>query len=347
MASGRRAGWKKEQNKMAARKAAKKETTQSASSDTPTNQDTSLEQSTTLRNSSMALTRVFWALNLIVAVLRAMQMIPLSYHWTVFIAYCLFGLSGLEVFRERSLKGWPRWVAATLVIGATIWFTVVGPLSRAPLKALTYTRPGNYSSGVEIGGIPWNQHFTDLRVVITNVTADDYRNVDILLKPDTWTHRAAIVTNPSECELLAVSNIMDIHVADNGKGGGTSVTATLNGSGLDVYDNVGDITTTFASEGGYRLRCATLPSQYTIQIVFALVDANPLLHPANPLQQSQRTWQGHGILNFVELPTGKAVDSLGASPSTTDFSLAGSYVKGIKPYHISADLKVGGNEVSF
>ncbi len=298
----------------------------------------------------MALTRIIWALNLIIAVLRAMQMIPLSYPWTVALAYCLFALSGIEVIRERSLRGWPRLVAAILVITATIWFTVVGPLARAPLKALAYTRPGNYSPGVEIGSISWNPHFTELRVAVTNPTASDYRDTDVLLKPDGWTHKASMITNPSQCELLPVSGETDIHVVNNGNGGATSVTATVNGSGLDVYDNAGDIFATFASEEGYRLRCTTLPSHYTVQIVFALVDVGPFRQPHNLLQQVQKTWELNGskvLLNYEELADKNALDILGPKPPSKKLSMTGSYIRGIKPYFISIDLDVNGKETDF
>ena len=294
----------------------------------------------------MALTRVIWALNLIIAVLRAMQMIPLSYPWTVALAYCLFGLSGVEVIRERSLRGRPRLVAAILVIAATAWFTIVGPLSHAPLKALAYSLPGDYSPGVEIGGISWNPHFTELRVAVTNPTADDYHDTDILLKPDAWIYRASMIINASQCELLPVRGKTDIHVVNKSKGGATQVTATVNGSGLDVYDNAGDIFTTFASEEGYRLRCTTLPSHYTVQIVFALVDVGPFHQPNNLVHETQRTW-GKSVLIVEEVAVENVLDILGPKPSSKKVFLTGSYVRGIKPYYKFTNLQVGGNEVNF
>jgi hypothetical protein len=299
----------------------------------------------------LALTRILWALNLIIAVLRAMQMIPLSYHWTVALAYCLFGLTLVGVFREPLIKGWLRAIAAVLVIAAIAWFTVVGPLSAAPLEVLSYTTPGYHTAGVLIGDIPWNSHFTDLRVDITNSTANDYHGLNVLLKPDAWTYRATMAEPSSDCELLRVEGQTDLRAVDNGKGGATQISYFFNGTGYEAYDNAGDIFTTFASEGGYRLRCSTFPSKYTVHLVFALVDFSSFRNrTSGPSREVDGTSAGHGkkkTMISAEISSQTLFDILDPKPSPKKLSLSGSYSKGVKPYSISGDIEVNGKEIHY
>jgi hypothetical protein len=301
---------------------------------------------------SLALTRIVWALNLIIGVLRALQTIPLSYHWTVALIYCLFGVSLIELFREPSLKGWPRNLGATLVVIVAVWFTVVSPLSKAPLEALAYTTPGDHPAGTVIGDISWNSHFTDLRVAITNSSPDDYHHLNMLLKPDVWTYRATMAEPSSDCELIRVEGQTDMRAVSNGKGGATEIKLVFNGTGYEAYDNAGDIFTTFASEGGYTLRCTNFPSKYTVHLAFALVDISPFSsHPNGLLQETYGNVGMRGgkneTMKFTEVSSPNPLDVLGPKPSPKKLSLSGSYSKGVKPYSISGNTEVNGQETHF
>ena len=50
-----------------------------------------------------------------------------------------------------------------------------------PLEIVTYIRTADYPEDAVIACIPWNSHFTDLRVVLSNKAADEYKDIDILV----------------------------------------------------------------------------------------------------------------------------------------------------------------------
>lgn len=89
-----------------------------------------------------------------------------------------------------SRQDWiPRALATTLlssVVGLGLcWVAGWRPLlTEFPINLFAIANDGNYPSGTNIGGIDWSDRFVDLRVVITNETASDYRDLDLTLKPD-------------------------------------------------------------------------------------------------------------------------------------------------------------------
>jgi hypothetical protein len=141
-------------------------------------------------------------------------------------------------------------------------------------------------SGTVIAGIPWNPHFTDLRVSITNPTNDDYSGVDLAIQPDKWNYKAAILESDTGCQLNPMGGNSVLVVASS-KGGATKITTHRVGESVEGSDNAGDVFEHFISEGGYRLICTKLPSHFTVQIVFALVNQQSPL-PASPRSGGQR-----------------------------------------------------------
>ena len=53
--------------------------------------------------------------------------------------------------------------------------------------------------GVTIADISWHSRLTDLRVAVTNATDHDFGDVDLQIRPDSWTHKAAILGDSLGC----------------------------------------------------------------------------------------------------------------------------------------------------
>ena len=99
-------------------------------------------------------------------------------------------------------------------------------------------RCGSYADGVKIGGIKWDPHFTDMRVVIGNHENQDYESVDIAIQPDTWVHAAAIIGNNPGCNLVADDGDAVFWTVTK-EGGTNQITMHHNASGFEPEDDAG------------------------------------------------------------------------------------------------------------
>jgi hypothetical protein len=270
-------------------------------------------------------------LNLLVGGLgRLMQSI--SFSWFVILGYAFFILIGVELWNEPLVRKF-RFASCPVLLAATIWFTIAVPFAKAPLGMAAYVRPSDYSNGTKVEGISWDSHFTDLRIGITNATEDDYRDVDISIRPDGWTHEAAFLRGGVGCQLSrAGGNALRLTTAS--KSGKLTVTARRTGDVLENYDDSGNVYATVASESGYRLICGRIPSHDTILMFFALVTV-----PRSLIQTPNMPGIG---LTVSALALGTNwLDVLGSKPCPQEVFVLGKYVRDLKPYSIIRRLKVG------
>jgi len=274
-------------------------------------------------------TRSTLVLSLVIGVLRAMQIIS-PYSWTVAQIYVLSLLTEAEVLIDPPLRK-VRWILTAVVAGFVIWFSVAVVVPKAPLDALAYVLPVDSKSRTVISGIPWDPHLTDLRVSLTNLSGDEYRDLDVLLEPDHWVYKAAIEPDaPSECQLIPNEGMDTIKATVNVKAGISSVTMVPDGLGSDIYDSAGDLLLTIASGNGYRLRCSTFPARSTVHMVLALVGkVRPEFSRVAPPRDEQPRFS---IMHVRGLE--KALDIFGVKPSPKTIRVGGKYFKGIKPYLI-------------
>ena len=162
--------------------------------------------------------------------------------WSGFVLGCLgFALLIWEVCVEPELLKRPLWIQATLLATCFVGFgvfviLVIDPI--APPDMVCYSPQGEYPSGTTISGIEWNPHFTELQVAITNPTNDDYENLGLGIRPETWTHKA--VVNTKSCELTTLPG-KKISVAMNIKGGDATIMTNRVGEDLDVHDSLGKL----------------------------------------------------------------------------------------------------------
>jgi hypothetical protein len=261
----------------------------------------------------------------------------ISYLWTIILAYAFFVLCMLEIWFEPSLRKFRRLLSA-VIVPAMFWFSIAVPFARAPLEVAAYVPPGGHADGASIGGISWDSHFTDLRIAMSNSTPIDYQNLDVLLKPDKWTHKAAVLSGAG-CNLSEVGGTvltmakMPVKTSTQHR-----FTAMRVGDGFETYDSVGNEYVVMASESGYRLRCAAFPAMSTIKVVFALVAPQPIILPhmtARPGGFVFETEAFSGVTDWVEM--------LNTKPSPGQITVSGKYISGIKPYSIEQAITVANN----
>jgi hypothetical protein len=370
MGRGHRAGWKKKQNKKAAKNAVSAaadtqvspESIPTASADhqsMPENQASGPKTKAPTKGSPkppqkedvlgiLVFTRSAFVLNL-VGLVRVMQ--GISYWWTIILTYTFFALSVLEALFEPSLKKL-RIPLLVVTLAATAWFSLAVPFAKAPLDIIAYSPPGDHSPGMVIGGISWDSHFTDLRVGIINPTDNDYREVDISIKPDKWTHEAALLSGGVGCQLSRTAGSI-VSWARNSKSGKAAMIARRIGDALEAYDNVGNVYTTVASDGGYRLTCSKIMAHSTVQIILAVVVVPQSLMQGAPKVpqpkphahwlQSTHTPPGQGgiALNAEEwIGVNNVFDLFQAKPSPQKVLVVEKYMRGIKTYSIEKTFKI-------
>ena len=185
-------------------------------------------------------------------VIGGWQLIPLSYVVGVLIVYAGFALCLAECIWEPALLARPYQLQIALIgvvfaLGAAFSISVV--LVLAPLTFDSYAmRKATHADGTDVEGIHWDSRFTELRVAVTNPTDDDYRNLDVVIQPDKWIHKAVVVNRLSVCDLTSVGgNVVEASLPN--KTGMTTFRATRIGDSFDFHDSMGNTYTTLASDG--------------------------------------------------------------------------------------------------
>jgi hypothetical protein len=264
------------------------------------------------------------------------------YLWGVLVVYVGLGFWFLEICGDPWVLKRPLGFQVSLIGLVLVFFDVfsIGVVgARAPIDFKSYAmRNGDYPPGTAIAGITWDSHLTDLRVVMTNPTDDDYENLDVAVQPDKWTYKAGLLNSPG-CDLSAIGG-NTVFVVVNSKGGATKITGTRVGTGFDAQDNAGDVFTALATESGYRLRCLKLPARFTVQIVFAVVSVqSELLRKISP--PARGLAPGKWGMGFAELAGPKSqFELLDPRPSPLVVQLSGSYTRKLKPFRIARIVPV-------
>lgn len=246
-----------------------------------------------------------------------------------------FGVLLWEICTEPDLVKRPYWLQVGLIVLCWAGFamaTISWIKPDAPVKEVCYsTRNGEYAPGTTIEGIPWDSHLAELRVALTNVTDDDYENFDVNILPDAWTHRAVLTRLASACTLTPLGG-NSIGASANSKGGATKVTAIQVGAGAEFHDNAGDVFTSLATDGGYRLICKPLPSHFTIEMVFALATISDRL-----ITLSRPPKKGDWGFEFSEIAGAKSeFDVLGPRPNPSKVKIEGRYKRSKQPFSLNS-----------
>ncbi len=228
-------------------------------------------------------------------------------------------------------------IGLVVILFDVVTIGIVG--ASAPLELYSYAmRKGNQADGVDVGGIKWNSHFTELRIAVTNPSDEDYRDLDVILQPDRWTYEAVILNRPSTCDLTPIAD-MKLAVGKAKQTGTMNLTITRSGNEVDVHDTQGNEYTTVAYPQGYRLLCSRLPANYTLQTVFALVAAKPDILEKTKLPTVPQGGVGGAMSEWPDMKS--QFDFFDVRPFPLSASIKGKYGKNLKTYSIAKTIKVG------
>jgi len=218
-------------------------------------------------------------------------------------------------------------------------FTIGIVCADAPLAFGSYAvRHGNYSDGVNIEGITWNSHFTKLSIAVVNGTGDDYTDLDLAIIPDSWTYKAAIVGN-SQCTLIPIGG--NTIFSTISKGGGRKFTMHHVGDKFGAEDDMGDVFTPLATDGGYRLICTKFPRHFTLEVLFSSVSIDPdVLREASPARNLKSGEWGATALELANVKSD--FDMLGPRPWPLEVRVTGGYTRILKRHSLERVIPVEG-----
>ncbi|MGD0270733.1 MAG: hypothetical protein ABSB14_16830, partial [Candidatus Sulfotelmatobacter sp.] len=161
------------------------------------------------------------------------------------------------------LERWPLKHRIAVCLG---WFIVAAGISakavfvKAPIDIFPSANFGNYPDDTDVYGIKWERGLSEMRILISNHTANDYDDVDIYFTPDVPTRKVTQVSHVPDVSLVLVEP--------------------------SNFVQPGQVSELWASSMGFRLRCPKLPKNTTMEVLAALV--NPDAKPLGPIVPGQK-----------------------------------------------------------
>ena len=148
------------------------------------------------------------------------------------------------------------WVVGTASVAALlVYYTFWIDLSKAVLSPIVIASVAKQPPNTVVGGVTWDDRFSELRIVLGNPTKWDYQNVDVRIIPD----KPVVAAEAS-------SDVSTVSLARLGPPIQTLEIGFPDGSRRRVDLIV------LASGHGYRLRAEVLPAQSHISIRMAIAD---------------------------------------------------------------------------
>lgn len=139
-----------------------------------------------------------------------------------------------------------------IVLLVSIWIS-----ESAPLNIQMIRHYGNYKEDEVIGGITWKDQYSELLVLFSNLSSDDYHDFDAFIVTDLGVAGTGWIEGAPTC----VMRIPGPHVTE------------VRVKGKDAAGNPTEqLMSRLALTGPYHLHCDKLLRHDTIQIVFALVN---------------------------------------------------------------------------
>lgn len=182
-------------------------------------------------------------------------------HWILLTAWFLFVISLFRTAPISKQDLLPRslfTLAVASIVGLGLcWLAGWRPvIAQNSLRPFVIINDSEYPSGTNLGNIPWSPRFSDLRVIIPNESDSDYRDIDLVLRPDAPVAAIGQITNLPDVTFSPVAE--------------PSFTQQL------VIGATGQRITNplvlVASDSGYRMRCGLLPHKRKLEIILAVAE---------------------------------------------------------------------------
>jgi hypothetical protein len=173
----------------------------------------------------------------------------------------LIYLSAVVLAIDFLCEKWDRiWRFGALLIPiGLVGLVSLWAFGSAPLEIQFHRHYGNFKEGEVIGGIVWKDTYSELRVVVSNPTSNDYQDFDALIATDLWVANTGLMdAAPTRVLRIAGPHATDVRL-----------------KGKDERGNpIEQLMSRLALTGPHLLHCDKLLKHDTVQAVFALVNAS-------------------------------------------------------------------------
>jgi hypothetical protein len=245
---------------------------------------------------------------------------------------------------------WRKWVKAiaiaTILVLEFGYSVAVGVGLPAPVELVGYSTP-EHPIGSNIEGLAWHPHLTDARIAISNLSTTEYSKLDALIRPladdpepgmpYSLVYDARMVGESYGCHIYrAGGNSLNWGIASgksakaeaqDGKERKFTIGFTPAGDKVDGYDTDGDPYTTLANDGGFRLRCDSLPPMAGVIAMMAVISPPP--RDSLPRLPARKEWSiAAGSFHGTSNP----LDIMGDAPNVTSIQIDLDYIRGYRPF---------------
>ena len=135
------------------------------------------------------------------------------------------------------------------------------------LQTLAHIEPGKYPRESMISGILWHSEFTSLHLSLSNITGEDFRDVDVILEPDVSIAAISQVSSLQGVSLIGDATKEQIEIDGN----------FLNMPFAHIKETGENIHLAQVLTPQYRIRCQLIPKHSDVQLLLAVseIDQKP------------------------------------------------------------------------
>jgi hypothetical protein len=261
------------------------------------------------------------------ATVFSLMLLPNAFWYFETIVYAAILLWAADAFFElreyrRVLQIFPIPVGIIAAFLFSWQFTFVA----LPIGEGVWSTGASYEPGSVVSGIPWSSQFTDIHVDVSNLTDYDYSQLDLLIKPkEPVVAFATIAPSPN----ASLTREMNPLVSSD-----FQLLNPKTGSRIDLPVEW------FASTGGVRLRCDSLPAQSVVRVLLAVANIDQKTVDKNgdyvfgPFAwEKQQFWA-----KFTTFPLKD--DLFSSKPTPTTLTITGQYVAFFRRKHVNQTVSV-------
>jgi hypothetical protein len=265
------------------------------------------------------------AISIFLSLGALMMLGPDGFPYCAALIYVAVIIGTADLFLETRASG--RYAKIAILTGGMLLIVIISwrfVVVRLPLTIAAYSGDVDYVAGEVENGIQWSPKYTDLKLSISNTTAYDYSQLDLLIKPKDPVVAVALLPDSRPASIVRQTPITNFD--------------------LQLYRPSANRrfaipTTCWASTGGFRLHADLLPSDSHITVVLAIADIDNGKtensdYYMGPWKVGQDKfwyrWENHPVTDdlFWPRPTPKAV------------SITGSYVAFYRRKHVNETIGV-------
>lgn len=170
----------------------------------------------------------------------------------IFISWWAILFLNKNIRSRRRKTRWAAWILLPTAIGLSVYTLLWVPAYELSVRATTTHAPA--PEGVVISGFVWSEKYSEVRLVLSNPSEEDFTDVDLMFNCDAPIAKFGVASGSAELSFYDNPETVDVEFQYPSSGSRTKHPVVV-----------------VASELGIRIRTQALPRDSRIEIVFAAV----------------------------------------------------------------------------